>query len=35
VSGHRWHAECARPYWDKISSVLQMLRGGPGLESAG
>jgi len=25
LSGQRWHAECARPYWDKISRVLDML----------
>ena len=25
-SGRRWHSECARPYWDKISGVLDRLR---------
>ncbi len=25
LSGKKWHAECARPYWDKFSSVLQAL----------
>ncbi|CAN7373753.1 hypothetical protein LJR219_002233 [Phenylobacterium sp. LjRoot219] len=25
LSGKRWHAECARPYWDKLSGVLEML----------
>ncbi len=22
----RWHAECARPFWDTLSPVLDMLR---------
>ncbi|WP_312165447.1 hypothetical protein [Phenylobacterium sp.] len=22
-----WHGECARPYWDKITPVLNRLRG--------
>ncbi len=35
LSGNRWHAECARPYWDKISGVLDMLGGAPGLEPQG
>jgi hypothetical protein len=25
LSGKRWHAECARPYWDTISPMLRML----------
>ena len=28
LSGKRWHAECARPYWDKLSAAMAMLRGG-------
>ena len=24
----RWHAECARPYWDTISPILDALRRG-------
>jgi hypothetical protein len=35
MSGRRWHAECARPYWDKISGVLRMLGGGSGLAAGG
>lgn len=22
----RWHSECARPHWDKLSGVLDMLK---------
>ena len=25
--GRAWHAECARPYWDKLSGVLDQLNG--------
>lgn len=25
-----WHGECARPYWDTITPVLNKLRGGFG-----
>jgi hypothetical protein len=25
-SGKRWHAECARPYWDKVTPALDALR---------
>jgi hypothetical protein len=25
ISGKRWHAECARPYWDKLSGVIEAL----------
>jgi hypothetical protein len=25
LSGKRWHAECARPYWDKFSQALDTL----------
>ena len=25
-SGRRWHAECARPYWDTLTPVLEKLR---------
>jgi hypothetical protein len=24
-SGKPWHAECARPYWDKLSGILDLL----------
>ncbi len=26
LSGKPWHAECARPHWDKLSPVLAMLQ---------
>jgi hypothetical protein len=26
LSGRPWHSECARPYWDKFTPVLDMLR---------
>jgi len=26
VGGRRWHSECARPYWDKISGLLDQLK---------
>jgi hypothetical protein len=25
MSGRRWHAACARPLWDTVSSVLKSL----------
>lgn len=25
LSGKAWHAECARPYWDKLSGALAAL----------
>jgi uncharacterized protein with PIN domain len=25
ASGRPWHAECARPYWDKLSGVIDQL----------
>jgi hypothetical protein len=25
-----WHAECARPYWDKVTPLLDQLRRGFG-----
>ncbi len=28
--GAPWHAECARPYWDKITPLLRRLQGGWG-----
>jgi hypothetical protein len=31
LSGKRWHAECARPYWDTITPMLRMLGRRPGL----
>jgi hypothetical protein len=31
LSGKRWHAECARPFWDKISPVLRRMQDGWGL----
>jgi hypothetical protein len=31
LSGKRWHAECARPYWDKFAGVLGALNRGAGL----
>jgi hypothetical protein len=30
LSGKRWHAECARPYWDTITPLLRRLQGGWG-----
>jgi hypothetical protein len=27
LSGRLWHGECARPYWDKITPLLNRLRG--------
>ena len=26
-SGKPWHAECARPYWDKLTPLLDRLKG--------
>jgi hypothetical protein len=26
LSGKPWHSECARPHWDKITPVLEMLQ---------
>jgi uncharacterized protein with PIN domain len=26
LSGRAWHSECARPYWDKLTPVLDMLQ---------
>lgn len=26
LSGRPWHSECARPYWDKLTPLLDMLR---------
>jgi hypothetical protein len=26
IGGRRWHSECARPYWDKLSGLLDTLR---------
>jgi len=30
MGGRRWHSECARPYWDKISGLLETLKTGGG-----
>jgi hypothetical protein len=30
AEGQRWHAECARPFWDTLTPVLNMLRRSPG-----
>jgi hypothetical protein len=30
LSGKRWHAECARPLWDKITPILRRLQDGWG-----
>jgi hypothetical protein len=26
-SGRAWHSECARPYWDKMTDLLNRLKG--------
>jgi hypothetical protein len=26
VGGRRWHSECARPYWDTMSGLLESLK---------
>jgi hypothetical protein len=26
LGGKRWHAECARPYWDRFSGVLDAMK---------
>jgi hypothetical protein len=26
LSGRPWHSECARPYWDKLTPLLERLR---------
>ena len=28
LSGKPWHAECARPFWDKLSPILDRLNRG-------
>lgn len=28
LSGKKWHAECARPFWDKFSHVMDILNRG-------
>lgn len=30
ASGQVWHAECARPYWDRFSGVFDALNRGLG-----
>jgi hypothetical protein len=25
ISGRRWHGECARPYWDKLTPLIDRL----------
>lgn len=27
LSGKLWHGECARPYWDKITPLLDRMKG--------
>jgi len=27
LSGRPWHSECARPYWDKLTPLLNRLQG--------
>ena len=26
LGGRRWHSECARPHWDKMSGLLQSFK---------
>jgi hypothetical protein len=26
LTGQPWHAECARPYWDKLTPLLDQLK---------
>jgi hypothetical protein len=26
LSGRPWHSECARPHWDKLTPVLELLQ---------
>ncbi len=26
LSGRLWHSECARPYWDKLTPLLERLQ---------
>jgi hypothetical protein len=27
ISGQLWHGECARPYWDKLTPLLERMKG--------